>query len=65
MFMNQLRRAIQGDIIGIDGEVFMTHTGELTVRVEKYTHLTKALRPLPEKFHGLTDTEERFRRRQC
>lgn len=41
----------------------MTHTGELTVRVEKYTHLTKALRPLPEKFHGLTDTEERFRRR--
>ena len=58
-----VKKSDLGDIIGIDGEVFMTHTGELTVRVEKYTHLTKALRPLPEKFHGLTDTEERFRRR--
>ena len=54
-----VKKSDLGDIIGIDGEVFMTHTGELTVRVEKYTHLTKALRPLPEKFHGLTDTEER------
>ena len=58
-----VKKSDLGDIIGIDGEVFMTHTGELTVRVEKYTHLTKALRPLPEKFHGLTDTEDRFRRR--
>ena len=52
-----------GDIVGIEGLVSKTNTGELTVRASKYTHLTKALRPLPEKFHGLTDVEERFRRR--
>lgn len=52
-----------GDIIGIEGRVMLTNTGELTVRATHYTHLTKSLRPLPEKFHGLTDTEERFRRR--
>jgi len=52
-----------GDIIGIEGFVCRTNTGELTVHAKKYIHLTKALRPLPEKFHGLTDTEERFRRR--
>lgn len=52
-----------GDIVGVEGLVFRTQTDEITVRVEKYTHLTKALRPLPEKFHGLTDIEERFRRR--
>lgn len=52
-----------GDIIGVKGRVMLTRTGELTVRVEKYTHLTKCLRPLPEKFHGLTDIEERSRRR--
>ena len=40
-----------------------TNHGELSVKAEVYTHLTKALRPLPEKFHGLTDKEERFRRR--
>lgn len=52
-----------GDIVGLYGRLMRTRTGELTIRVEKYTHLTKALRPLPEKFHGLTDVEERYRRR--
>ena len=52
-----------GDIVGINGTVMKTQTGEVTVRCEKYTHLVKALRPLPEKFHGLTDIEERYRRR--
>lgn len=52
-----------GDIIGINGFVCRTNTGELSIHATKYTHLVKALRPLPEKFHGLTDTEERFRRR--
>ena len=52
-----------GDIIGVKGTVFMTNTGECSVKVEEYTHLTKALRPLPEKYHGLTDVEERYRRR--
>lgn len=52
-----------GDIVGIEGVVFRTDTGELSIKASKYIHLTKALRPLPEKFHGLTDTEERYRRR--
>ncbi len=52
-----------GDIIGIHGWVCKTNTGALTVHATKYTHLVKALRPLPEKFHGLTDVEERYRRR--
>lgn len=52
-----------GDIIGVEGLLMLTDTGELTVKVENYTHLSKALRPLPEKFHGLSDTEERYRRR--
>ncbi|MEG1647298.1 MAG: lysine--tRNA ligase [Bacilli bacterium] len=52
-----------GDIVGIEGTVMRTDMGEISVRVTKYTHLVKALKPLPEKFHGLTDTEERFRRR--
>lgn len=52
-----------GDIVGVEGTMMKTNTGELTVRVSKYTHLSKALRPLPEKYHGLTDVEERYRRR--
>ena len=52
-----------GDIVGIEGYVCKTNTGELSVKAEKLEHLTKALRPLPEKFHGLQDVEERFRRR--
>lgn len=52
-----------GDIVGIAGTIMKTNHGELSVKAEEYTHLTKALRPLPEKFHGLQDKEERFRRR--
>jgi len=52
-----------GDIVGVKGKVMKTKTGELTVKCLEYTHLVKALRPLPEKFHGLTDKEERYRRR--
>lgn len=52
-----------GDIVGIEGTLFVTHTGELSVKANKYVHLVKALKPLPEKFHGLTDIEERYRRR--
>ena len=52
-----------GDIVGIEGTVMKTDHGQLSVRAKVYTHLSKSLRPLPEKFHGLTDVEERFRRR--
>ncbi len=52
-----------GDIVGIEGEVMKTQTGELSIRATIYTHLTKALRPLPEKFHGLQDKEEARRKR--
>ena len=52
-----------GDIIGAEGTVMKTDTGELTLRVTTYTHLSKALRPLPEKFHGLQDKEESRRKR--
>ena len=52
-----------GDIVGIEGTVMVTQTGEVTIKCEKYTHLVKALRPLPEKYHGLQDVEERYRRR--
>ena len=52
-----------GDILGINGSLFKTKTGELSVRVEKLRLLTKSLRPLPEKWHGLADTEQRYRQR--
>ncbi len=52
-----------GDIVGIHGTIFRTNHGELSIKADKYTHLTKALRPLPDKFHGLADVEERYRRR--
>ena len=52
-----------GDIVGINGEVMTTRTGEITVKTLKFTHLSKSLKPLPEKFHGLTDVEERYRHR--
>ena len=52
-----------GDIIGAEGEVFKTQKGELTVRVSHFRLLTKSLRPLPDKFKGLTDTETRYRQR--
>ncbi len=52
-----------GDIIGATGEVFKTETGEISIRVEKITLLSKSLQPLPEKFHGMTDTDMRYRQR--
>ena len=52
-----------GDIVGVYGKVMKTRTGEVTIKCLEYTHLVKALKPLPEKFHGLTDIEERYRRR--
>ena len=52
-----------GDIVGVYGKVMKTRTGEVTIKCLEYTPLVKALRPLPEKFHGLTDVEERYRRR--
>ncbi|MDR1338090.1 MAG: lysine--tRNA ligase [Rickettsiales bacterium] len=52
-----------GDFIGVTGELYHTTAGELTIKVSKYEILSKALRPLPEKFHGLTDVETRYRQR--
>jgi len=56
-------KADLGDIIGVTGTIMKTRMGELSIRVETITHLSKALRPLPEKWHGLKDIEERYRRR--
>jgi len=52
-----------GDIVGIEGEVFKTNRGQISVKVKEFTLLTKSLRPLPEKFHGLKDKEMRYRQR--
>lgn len=52
-----------GDFIGVEGELFLTHKGELTVFVSAFTFLSKAIRPLPEKFHGLKDEETLYRQR--
>lgn len=52
-----------GDFVGVHGEIFTTQTGEKTLRVQKFEFLGKALRPLPEKFHGLTDMEMKYRQR--
>jgi len=52
-----------GDIIGVTGTIFKTNVGELSIKVKEFTFLTKALRPLPDKFHGLKDVEERYRKR--
>jgi lysyl-tRNA synthetase class 2 len=52
-----------GDVIGAQGVLFKTRTGELSVRVERLVMLTKSLRPLPDKWHGIADTEMRYRRR--
>lgn len=56
-------KADLGDIVGIEGSIMKTQMGELSIRVTNFTHLSKALRPLPEKYHGLKDIEERYRRR--
>ena len=60
---NLFKSADIGDIVGVHGKVMKTRTGEVTLKCLEYTHLVKALKPLPEKFHGLTDIEERYRRR--
>lgn len=52
-----------GDFLHVDGEIFVTHKGELSVLVKNYTLLTKSLLPLPEKFHGLADVEIRYRQK--
>ena len=52
-----------GDILGAEGTLFRTKTGELSIKVEDVRLLTKSLRPLPEKFHGLADQETRYRQR--
>jgi lysyl-tRNA synthetase class 2 len=57
------KQADLGDIVGIEGILFRTKTNELTIKANTYTHLSKALRPLPDKFHGLQDKEESRRRR--
>jgi lysyl-tRNA synthetase, class II len=56
-------KADLGDIVGVKGNVFRTNVGELSVKATEFTFLTKALRPLPDKFHGLTDVEQRYRQR--
>jgi lysyl-tRNA synthetase, class II len=52
-----------GDIVGVTGVLFRTQTGELSIKVKDFVFLTKALRPLPDKFHGLKDVEQRYRQR--
>ncbi|WP_208560547.1 lysine--tRNA ligase [Marinilactibacillus kalidii] len=52
-----------GDFLGIEGKIMKTNTGEVTVRAQKLTYLSKALRPLPDKYHGLTNVEQKYRQR--
>ena len=59
----QFKKYDIGDIVGVDGEVFRTQRGEMSVRAKTITLLSKSLLPLPEKFHGLTNTELRYRQR--
>jgi lysyl-tRNA synthetase, class II len=61
--MEALRRYDLGDILGVDGTLFKTKTDELTVKVTKLRLITKSLRPLPDKFHGLADQETKYRQR--
>lgn len=58
-----LRKIDIGDFLGVQGELFLTKHGEITLLVKEYTLLSKTLRPLPEKFHGLSDTETKYRYR--
>ncbi len=60
---NRFKKYDIGDIVGVQGEMFRTQRGEMSVRVQKVTLLSKSLLPLPEKFHGLTNTELRYRQR--
>jgi lysyl-tRNA synthetase class 2 len=56
-------KADLGDIVGVEGTLMRTNMGELSIWVSTFTPLSKALKPLPEKFHGLKDVEERYRKR--
>ncbi|CAK1246231.1 MULTISPECIES: lysine--tRNA ligase [Fructobacillus] len=58
-----IKRADLGDFLGIKGQVMKTEAGELTILVKHLTHLSKALRPMPDKFHGISDVETRYRKR--
>ena len=60
---NRFKKNDIGDIVGVTGDVFRTQRGEISVRVHEAVLLAKALLPLPEKFHGLTDRETRYRQR--
>ena len=60
---NAFKKYDIGDIIGAEGEVFTTQTGEISIRVNTITLLSKSLQPLPEKFHGMTNTDMRYRQR--
>ena len=62
-YKEEFKRLDMGDIIGVKGHVFKTRRGEITVRVEDFELLSKSLRPLPEKFHGLKDVDVRYRQR--
>ena len=62
-YKEEFKRLDMGDIIGVKGHVFKTRRGEVTVRVEDFDLLSKSLRPLPEKFHGLKDVDVRYRQR--
>ncbi len=61
--LEDFKRWDLGDIVGASGTLFKTKTGELSVRCDRVRLLSKSLRPLPEKFHGMTDTEQRYRQR--
>lgn len=60
---NLFLKADLGDIVGVEGSIFKTNVGELSLQITQFILLSKALRPLPEKYHGLKDIEERYRRR--
>ncbi|MCI0508355.1 MAG: lysine--tRNA ligase [Gammaproteobacteria bacterium] len=62
-YNNQFKKWDIGDIVGAEGAVFRTQTGELSIRVDEMELLTKALRPLPDKYHGLADQETKYRQR--
>src|SRR4029079_14641762 len=61
--LDAFKRGDLGDIVGASGTLFKTRTGELSVKCSQVRLLSKALRPLPDKFHGLTDTEQKYRQR--
>jgi len=63
IYTNIFKRLDIGDILGVKGKLFKTHTGEITINAEEVTILSKGLRPLPEKWHGLKDIDTRYRQR--